>query len=41
MTIERYLGRVIGWRSRSGRLWLIDALTARAIRLDKRTGGGA
>lgn len=40
MKLERHFGRVIGWRSRSGRLWLIDALTARAIRLHKSAGGG-
>jgi hypothetical protein len=33
--IERYEGHVIGWRSRSGRRFLFDALTARAIRLAK------
>lgn len=36
MKIERYRGRVIGWRTRAGRRFLIDALTARAVRLSKR-----
>lgn len=36
MKIERYQGHVIGWRTRNGRVFVIDALTARAIRLGKR-----
>jgi hypothetical protein len=38
MKLERYLGRVIGWRTRSGRVFVIDALTARAIRKSKADG---
>lgn len=36
MRIERYRGRVIGWRTRTGRCFLFDALAARAVRLSKR-----
>lgn len=36
MSPVRYLGHLIGWRTRRGRVFVIDALTDRAIRLDKR-----
>lgn len=35
MTLVKYLGHVIGWRTRSGRVFVIDALTDRAIRKSK------
>jgi hypothetical protein len=37
--IVRYRGHVIGWRTGRGRVFVIDALTARAIRIDKQGGG--